>query len=648
VAVAEPSEMSDTLLLADDSVTMQRVVELTFAEQGLKVVSVSDGQQAIDYITRQRPALTLVSVTLPKVNGFDVARFVRDHVESRVPVLLLAGAFDNLDEAQVRASGASGVLVKPFEPAVVIKRVKELLGMKSEPPRATPTRSPESSGRMLTSSEGPTRTPSPAPPSSGAAPAAALEKPEPEHTDGADYLDHLDAAFDSLDAQLAGRPAPAGRATNPPPAPSMPAALDPGRRAAPPQTTSDAEATARDERPSTAAHEGEPNPVFEVDKNWFDKKPTASESLGDLTEFVVTRASDFPTPQPAPADNEDRSWLPASAREATSPASYGGATPTSGVEGTASNYEQAAPEEAPTTVPLDVAAAPHTPVAPSAPDAPSASGASASAREITGELRRDVAVPASGREGAPSPTPADAFAVLWAQEQGEPVPPPAPPPPVDLSEASIDALTAQLTDRVSARVGAPLAERLTDDLTVRLTNGIADRLVGAVADRLTSQLPGPVTAGVSERIGAGVAERVSASVAGVADQVVAGVTDRLGERLSHELTGRVVNELAPRVTQELAPRIANDLVPRLTEELSGRLVDQLVARLGPPLLERLTESLGERLSAGLADRVAELVAERALQGALGESLRNTVRDVAERVVRAEIERIRAAADSLRS
>jgi DNA-binding response OmpR family regulator len=116
--------MSDTLLLADDSVTMQRVVELTFAEQGLKVVSVSDGQQAIDYITRQRPALTLVSVTLPKVNGFDVARFVRDHVESRVPVLLLAGAFDNLDEAQVRASGASGVLVKPFEPAVVIKRVR--------------------------------------------------------------------------------------------------------------------------------------------------------------------------------------------------------------------------------------------------------------------------------------------------------------------------------------------------------------------------------------------------------------------------------------------------------------------------------------------------------------------------------------------
>ena len=45
--------MSDTLLLADDSVTMRRVVELTFAEQRLDVVSVSDGQQAIEYLTSE-------------------------------------------------------------------------------------------------------------------------------------------------------------------------------------------------------------------------------------------------------------------------------------------------------------------------------------------------------------------------------------------------------------------------------------------------------------------------------------------------------------------------------------------------------------------------------------------------------------------
>ena len=723
-AAGATNEMGVTLLLADDSVTMRRVVELTFAEQGFKVVSVSDGQQAVDYISRQDPALALVSASLPKVNGFDVARYVRDHVQRRVPVLLLAGAFDNLDEAQVRESGASGVLVKPFEPAVVIKRVKELLGMKPEEPRATPVRPPasSSSGRLFTSSEGPTRTP----PAAGPTPSSIADSPAPvvdeawqrlRDTSGlggdaqavegqaptGEYLDHLDAAFDSLDAQLAGRPAPSGRATHAPPAPTMPAAIDPGRRPVAPAAFR--EGPGEGDVPSPPAQPAG-KPVYEVDDNWFDKKPTVADSLGDLTEFVVTRAGDFSAPpQPAAPPSQDRSWLPSGLRHepadsvpqpSTTDVDTGASTPPSAYTAT--------PVDLGARTSLDTSAVPDVPGAPDTLDI--SSGVSGpGAPSVAGALSAPSAPTPSGA------SPADAFAMLWAQEQGEPLPPPAAAPPIDLSDQAVDALTSQLTDRVAARVGDPLAHRLVEDLGGRLTAGIADRLVGDVADRLITQLPVPIAAGVSERIASAVADRVSAAVADrvvatvaervtstVADRVAAGidsmhepitrslsnvvgerVVNVIGERIPSDLAARVstdlaprvteqmgpqvveqlaprllealaprlVDDLAPRVTADLAPRVTADLAPRLTEDLAPRLVNDLVARLGPPLLDRLTNALGERLSAGLTERVSELVAERALQSALGESLRQTVSEVAERVVRAEVERIKSAAEALR-
>lgn len=628
--------MADTLLLADDSVTMQRVVELTFAQQGVKVVSVSDGHQAIDYITRQRPALALVSASLQKVNGFDVARYVRDHAESRVPVLLLAGAFDNLDEAQVRESGASGVLVKPFEPSVVIKRVKELLGLKSDRQSAE---SPASlSGRLVTSTAGPASAPDTPAGVSEALPIAGHDERDAADGEarGRDYLDHLDAAFDSLDAQLARKAAAAGRATNQAPTPTMPAALDPERRAS---TLGYGEVTVTDDareaiqKPAAAEErtETDAKPVFEVDDKWFGNKPTVADSLGDLTEFVVTRASDFSSSSSAPAQgDQDRSWIPSSARdEGTSArdeltASLGGRTgadldpPSPYASSPASARDELlASFDAPATSGRDELSAslgenasiearetPSTyrssPAAPSE-DAPVSFNTPEAPRpaEPSGNFvppSSAASVPAS--YGAPPPgTPADAFAMLWAQEQGEPAPPPA---PLELSRDAVTAIAAQVTEGMGDRLAAELVTRVIHDLAPRMTNDLA-----------------PL------------------------------VANDLAPRLSNELATRVGNDLAPRLVHELAPRLVNDLASRLADDLGARVVNELVERIGPTLIERLTINLGDRLAVGLAERVAELVAERAVQGALGESLRQTVNDVAERVVRAEIERLRAAAESLR-
>jgi CheY-like chemotaxis protein len=120
--------MPNTLLLADDSVTIQRVIELTFAQEDVRVVSVSDGRQAIRWMDIESPDIVLVDVEAPEVDGYGVAAHVKQSANLRdVPVLLLAGAFEPVDEARAALVGCDGVLVKPFEPQQLVARVKALL-----------------------------------------------------------------------------------------------------------------------------------------------------------------------------------------------------------------------------------------------------------------------------------------------------------------------------------------------------------------------------------------------------------------------------------------------------------------------------------------------------------------------------------------
>jgi CheY-like chemotaxis protein len=120
--------MPKTLLLADDSVTIQRVIELTFAHEDVRVVSVSDGRRAVQWLEGEWPDIVLVDVDVPEVDGYEVTRAVK--MSSRlkdVPVLLLAGAFEPVDQDKLQAVGGDGVLVKPFEPQQLVSRVKALL-----------------------------------------------------------------------------------------------------------------------------------------------------------------------------------------------------------------------------------------------------------------------------------------------------------------------------------------------------------------------------------------------------------------------------------------------------------------------------------------------------------------------------------------
>lgn len=126
--------MAHKLLLADDSHTIQRVVELTFANEDIDVVTVGDGARAIEAIERDRPDIVLADVSMPGKDGYDVASFVRSgSARAGIPVVLLTGAFEPLDEARCDAIGLHEVLVKPFEPREVVGKVRELLELSATP-----------------------------------------------------------------------------------------------------------------------------------------------------------------------------------------------------------------------------------------------------------------------------------------------------------------------------------------------------------------------------------------------------------------------------------------------------------------------------------------------------------------------------------
>ena len=164
--------MSRTLLLADGSVTIQRVVELTFAHEDIRVTAVSDGRKAIQMLETDLPDVVLADVDLPEVDGYALAAHMRRVPRLKnVPLLLLAGAFEPVDQQKARDVGSDGVIIKPFEPQVVVNRVKELIDQRD---RALSSASKAAKAEDPSEQPGLKAVPPPAPEAPRAAP-----KPEP-------------------------------------------------------------------------------------------------------------------------------------------------------------------------------------------------------------------------------------------------------------------------------------------------------------------------------------------------------------------------------------------------------------------------------------------------------------------------------------
>lgn len=104
------------LLLADDSITIQKVVNLTFADEGIEVITVSDGDSAMEKLAETSPDLVMADVNMPGLNGYQVCERIKQDTNLRqTPVILLVGSFEPFDEEEARRVGADDFLTKPFQ-----------------------------------------------------------------------------------------------------------------------------------------------------------------------------------------------------------------------------------------------------------------------------------------------------------------------------------------------------------------------------------------------------------------------------------------------------------------------------------------------------------------------------------------------------
>jgi CheY-like chemotaxis protein len=129
------------LLLADDSATIQKVIDLTFADEGVRVMTVGNGQEAIDQLLKFAPDIVLADVFMPARTGYEVCEYVKTNEKLKhIPVMLLVGSFEPFDEAEARRVGADDILTKPFQS---IRRLIDRVGaLVSSPPvveKDTPT-----------------------------------------------------------------------------------------------------------------------------------------------------------------------------------------------------------------------------------------------------------------------------------------------------------------------------------------------------------------------------------------------------------------------------------------------------------------------------------------------------------------------------
>jgi len=120
--------MARRLLLADDSVTIHKVVELILANEEFEIKAASNGEDALAVIYTFKPDIVLADVEMPRLNGYFLCEKIKqDPSTSDIPVILLAGAFEPFDEELARKVKSDGFVVKPFESQELISKINETL-----------------------------------------------------------------------------------------------------------------------------------------------------------------------------------------------------------------------------------------------------------------------------------------------------------------------------------------------------------------------------------------------------------------------------------------------------------------------------------------------------------------------------------------
>ena len=114
-----------TILVVDDEPTVTEVVSIYLKRAGYQVVVAGDGEAALDVLENQSPDLVVLDLTLPKVDGLEITRWIRARGDT--PIIMLTARREELDRILGLELGADDYVVKPFSPQELVSRVKAVL-----------------------------------------------------------------------------------------------------------------------------------------------------------------------------------------------------------------------------------------------------------------------------------------------------------------------------------------------------------------------------------------------------------------------------------------------------------------------------------------------------------------------------------------
>jgi twitching motility two-component system response regulator PilG len=121
--MAEP-----TVLVVDDSPTVRKIVQMTLQREHIRVITASDGLSALTSVADEMPALILLDIQLPRMDGYHICQIIRKNLQFRqIPIIMLSGKDGLFDKMRGRLAGSTEYLTKPFDSNELVQTVKKHL-----------------------------------------------------------------------------------------------------------------------------------------------------------------------------------------------------------------------------------------------------------------------------------------------------------------------------------------------------------------------------------------------------------------------------------------------------------------------------------------------------------------------------------------
>ena len=117
-----------TVLVVDDSPTVRKIVQMTLQREHIKVITAADGLSALTSVADNMPALILLDIQLPRMDGYHICQIIRKNLQFRqIPIIMLSGKDGLFDKMRGRLAGSTEYLTKPFDSAELVRTVKKHL-----------------------------------------------------------------------------------------------------------------------------------------------------------------------------------------------------------------------------------------------------------------------------------------------------------------------------------------------------------------------------------------------------------------------------------------------------------------------------------------------------------------------------------------